>query len=98
MGFATCFGQGDLFLALAEPGFLILGGFIGAVVATDAFLVFRAGLVGGQDRAAAGKAKLVRAFLQSVANRYALIKDEAFALPLAFIWRNSGASAAMAGV
>ena len=76
--------QCDLFLALAKTGFALFGVFIHAVVACHTFFEFRPVAVGGQDRAAACAAQLVRPLGQPVPNRDTFVENKTFALPGAF--------------
>lgn len=74
-------GQFDLLLALAKAGFVLGARLVHAVMAAHARLVFRAVLIGGQDRAAAGVAQQVRADLQAVAHADPPVEYKALALP-----------------
>ena len=73
----------NLLLPLAKAVFVCFTGFMRALVASNAVLVFRTLFVCGQDRAAAGKAQLMRPFLKLMPNRDPRIKDETLAIPFA---------------
>ena len=81
---AALFRQADLLLTLAETAFVLFGGFGGALVAGHAFFEFWAAAIFGQNRTAAGIAKLMRAFFEAVSNTDTAVKNKAFAIPNAF--------------
>ena len=78
-------GQADLALAFGEAGAVGSRVFADAGGAADALGVVGVGAVPRRDRAAAGVADCVRARLQPVADRDAVVEDEAFAVPAALL-------------
>src|SRR3546814_14020743 len=81
---AALLGQCDLVLPLAVAVPVGFGACIVAVRAGNAFLVTGRGHFLCGDRAAAGVAELVIAFLQAMLDGDALVEDEAGAFPQAF--------------
>ena len=73
----------NLLLPLAKAVFVCFAGFMRALVAGNAVLVFRTLFVGGQDRAPAGIAQLMRPFLKPMPDGDPRIKDETLAIPFA---------------
>ena len=88
MGFAALFGEADLFLALSQSGEFCVGERAIASRTRDAVFIVRIGAVFSADWMATGMAQLIVADLEAMADTDALVKDETFAFPQAFITRH----------